>query len=76
MRSWLSPTIAASQLRMPGSGMQWPSFGEPARYTDGGQRGSRRSGGTKLALTLTFERGGGKPVCVAEALYRVFEEDR
>ncbi len=31
--------------------------------------------GATLVLTLTFERaGGGKPVCVAEALYRVFEE--
>jgi acyl dehydratase len=31
-------------------------------------------GGATLALTLTFERaGGGKPVCVAKTLYRVFE---
>jgi acyl dehydratase len=34
-------------------------------------------GGATLAMTLTFEReGGGKPVCVAEALYRVIEEKR
>jgi acyl dehydratase len=33
-------------------------------------------GGATLAATLTFERAGaGKPVCVAEALYRVFEEE-
>jgi hypothetical protein len=33
--------------------------------------------GATLALTLTFEReGGDKPVCVAEALYRVFEDGR
>jgi acyl dehydratase len=32
------------------------------------------SGGATLALTLTFEReGADKPVCVAGALYRVFE---
>ncbi|HEX6712319.1 MAG TPA: MaoC family dehydratase [Thermoleophilaceae bacterium] len=31
-------------------------------------------GGAALALTLTFERaGGGKPVCVANAIYRVYE---
>lgn len=31
-------------------------------------------GGAALTLTLTFERtGGGKPVCVATALYRVYE---
>jgi acyl dehydratase len=31
-------------------------------------------GGATLALTLTFEReGADKPVCVASALYRVFE---
>ena len=34
------------------------------------------SGGATLVVTLTFEREGGeKPVCVAEALYRVFEEE-
>jgi len=33
-------------------------------------------GGATLVLTLAFERAGGdKPVCVAEALYRVFEEE-
>jgi acyl dehydratase len=33
-------------------------------------------GGAALALTLTFERpAGGKPVCVAQAMYRVFEEE-
>jgi len=32
-------------------------------------------GGATLFLTLTFERAsGGKPACVAQALYRVFEE--
>jgi acyl dehydratase len=32
-------------------------------------------GATTLALTLTFEReGGGKPVCVAQTLYRVLED--
>jgi acyl dehydratase len=32
------------------------------------------TGGATLALTLTFEReGADKPVCVAGALYRVFE---
>ncbi|HWF25336.1 MAG TPA: MaoC family dehydratase [Solirubrobacteraceae bacterium] len=32
------------------------------------------TGGATLALTLTFEReGADKPVCVASALYRVFE---
>ncbi len=32
-------------------------------------------GGAALTLTLTFERpGGGKPVCVAQALYRLLEE--
>jgi acyl dehydratase len=31
-------------------------------------------GGAALSLTLTFEREcGGKPVCVAQALYRVYE---
>jgi acyl dehydratase len=31
-------------------------------------------GGAALSLTLTFERaGGGKPVCVANAIYRVYE---
>jgi acyl dehydratase len=34
-------------------------------------------GGAALAATLTFEReGGDKPVCVAEALYRVFEAEQ
>lgn len=34
-------------------------------------------GGATLVSTLTFERaGGGKPVCVAETLYRVFEETK
>jgi acyl dehydratase len=34
-------------------------------------------GGATLVLTLTFERAGsGKPACVAEALYRVFEETK
>jgi acyl dehydratase len=33
--------------------------------------------GAMLAYTLTFEReGGGKPVCVAQTLYRVVEEAR
>jgi acyl dehydratase len=33
-------------------------------------------GGAALSLTLTFERsGGGRPVCVAQALYRVYEEE-
>jgi acyl dehydratase len=33
-------------------------------------------GGATLALTLAFERAGGdKPVCVAEVLYRVVEEE-
>jgi acyl dehydratase len=32
-------------------------------------------GGATLSLTLTFERAaGGKPACVANAVYRVFEE--
>ena len=32
-------------------------------------------GGARLALTLTFERAGGrKPVCIAQTLYRIFEE--
>jgi len=31
-------------------------------------------GGAALSLTLTFERAaGGKPVCVANAIYRVYE---
>lgn len=31
-------------------------------------------GGAALTLTLTFERpGGGKPVCVATAVYRIYE---
>jgi acyl dehydratase len=31
-------------------------------------------GGAALSLTLTFERAGGdKPVCVASALYRIYE---
>jgi acyl dehydratase len=34
-------------------------------------------GGATVVVTLTFERaGGGKPVCVAEAVYRVFEETK
>ncbi len=34
-------------------------------------------GGATLALPLTFESsGGGKPVCVAHALYRVFADER
>jgi hypothetical protein len=33
------------------------------------------AGGATLSLTLTFERGaGGKPACVAPALYRLYEE--
>jgi acyl dehydratase len=33
-------------------------------------------GGATLVLTLTFETAhGGKPACVAQALYRVIEED-
>jgi acyl dehydratase len=33
-------------------------------------------GGGTLALTMTFERAGGaKPVCIANVLYRVFEEN-
>jgi acyl dehydratase len=36
----------------------------------------RIAGGAALSLGLTFERsGGGKPVCVAQALYRVYEEE-
>jgi acyl dehydratase len=32
-------------------------------------------GGTALSLNLTFERAaGGKPVCVANAVYRVYEQ--
>jgi hypothetical protein len=32
-------------------------------------------GATTLTLTLTFEReGGGKPVCVAQTLYRLWED--
>lgn len=32
---------------------------------------------TTLTLTLTFERkGGDKPVCVAQTLYRLVEDDR
>jgi acyl dehydratase len=32
-------------------------------------------GGAALSLTLTFEAAsGGKPVCVANVLYRVYEE--
>jgi acyl dehydratase len=32
-------------------------------------------GGAALSVTLTFERaGGGKPVCVANAVYRVYEQ--
>ena len=32
-------------------------------------------GGAALSLTLTFERAaGGKPVCVADAVYRVYEQ--
>ena len=31
-------------------------------------------GGAALSLTLTFERAaGGKPVCVANAIYRIYE---
>ena len=31
-------------------------------------------GGAALSLTLTFERaGGGKPICVARAIYHVYE---
>jgi acyl dehydratase len=33
------------------------------------------SGGAQLAMTLTFEReAGGKPVCVAQTLYRIYDE--
>jgi acyl dehydratase len=39
-------------------------------------RVDRFPGGAQLALTLTFERENSpKPVCVAEALIRVFEEN-
>jgi acyl dehydratase len=32
-------------------------------------------GGAQLSITLTFEReAGGKPVCVAQALYRIYDE--
>ena len=32
-------------------------------------------GGAQLNMTLTFEReAGGKPVCVAQALYRIYDE--
>jgi hypothetical protein len=35
------------------------------------------SGGGTLTPTLTFERAaGGRPICVAQALYRVFEEQQ
>jgi acyl dehydratase len=38
-------------------------------------RVSRFPGGATLTLTLAFERGSGvKPACVAQVLYRVFEE--
>jgi acyl dehydratase len=34
------------------------------------------AGGAALSLLLTFETaGGGKPVCVASAIYRVYEHD-
>jgi hypothetical protein len=37
--------------------------------------GEEFGGGATLFLTLTFERASGaKPACVAQALYRVFEE--
>jgi hypothetical protein len=32
-------------------------------------------GGAQLSMTLTFERdGGGKAVCVAQTLYRIYDE--
>jgi acyl dehydratase len=32
-------------------------------------------GGAQLSMTLTFEReAGGKPVCVAQTLYRIYDE--
>ena len=36
--------------------------------------GTELPGGAALSLTLVFERaGGGKPVCVANAIYYVYE---
>jgi acyl dehydratase len=50
--------------------------GDRIRMRVGLERLDELPGGATLAVTLTFEREGGeKPVCVAEALYRVFEEE-
>jgi acyl dehydratase len=47
--------------------------GESVRLRAALDRVDEFDGGATLALTLAFERsGGGKPVCVANVLYRVF----
>jgi acyl dehydratase len=47
--------------------------GESVRVRATLDRVDEFDGGAQLAFTLTFERsGGGKPVCVASVLYRVY----
>ena len=50
--------------------------GERVRMRVRLERVDELAGGALLVLTLTIERSGAsKPVCVAEALYRVFDQD-
>jgi acyl dehydratase len=84
----LAPTLLAQVLALDGFamavnyGLDRLRFPAPLPVGDLVRMHARLDGfqripsGAALALGLTFERsGGGKPVCVAQALYRVYEEE-
>lgn len=49
--------------------------GEPVRMRVALDAVDHVPGGAQLSMTLTFERVvGGKPVCVAQTLYRIYDE--
>jgi len=85
----LAPMLLAEVLSLDGFGMgvnygldklRFPApmpVGDRVRMAVRLDRVEDFAGGATLVLTLTFERAGGeKPVCVAQAIYRVFEAQR
>ena len=82
----LAPMLLAEVLRLDGFAMavnygldrlRFPAplpVGQSVRMRVGLNEVQDIPGGASLILTLTFEREApGKPVCVAQALYRVYE---
>jgi acyl dehydratase len=83
----LAPVLLAQVLPLDGFAMamnygleklRFPAplpVGDSVRMRVAVDRLNEFDGGAQLTLTLTFERSrGDKPVCVAQALYRVFED--